>query len=290
MKIYPKVNTHPEYEAGDMILATAKKYRGIEIHIEPAGRDKYDVETCVPSMREIVDDAIKKHDGVEEITLHVPLHEANIEAFVLRDPNLVSSVLKEVCDIADTTNVWLNVLYHTELRGDNAAIVFGNWIKRFLDEIKGHKVRILLENPVQYGGDACAAFVLCDEFFNEQLKACLDVTHLQVRAHKNRMDENEYIRKSIKTSIRKHKPNEVIRQIHFAYAANGDGYIDKNTHGVAHTTYEELRNDCDLLKEFGLEKANFVTEVQEPDKNYKDRVCQIKEIEMLEKYKANIDG
>ena len=42
---------------------------------------------------------------------------------------------------------------------------------------------------------------------------------------------------------------------------------------------EDLKRDCELLKEYNMDKCNYVTEISEDD--YSTRKDQIKDIEML---------
>jgi hypothetical protein len=70
-----------------------------------------------------------------------------------------------------------------------------------------------------------------------------------------------------------------VKQIHFAAALNGDGYISKENHGRKHESYETLVEELEWLKNMGMKDKHFVTEVGEED--YYARVDQIEEIKML---------
>ena len=69
---------------------------------------------------------------------------------------------------------------------------------------------------------------------------------------------------------------------------NEDGFIDKKTHGRVHDSWESFEEDYNILKQFGIENKNIITEVSEDD--YLTRKDQIIEIKYLLRKEENLNG
>ena len=63
--------------------------------------------------------------------------------------------------------------------------------------------------------------------------------------------------------LNKEKCQRQVYQIHFAYTANEDGYIDRTTHAIMHPNEETLYYDAKLLCQYGMGDCNWITEVSE---------------------------
>ena len=125
--------------------------------------------------------------------------------------------------------------------------------------------------------EECSAIEICKLINHPNLRACIDTTHLHCKANILKKDFYKMIEKELNSEDCK----KYIKQIHFAAALNGDGYIDKKTHGRKHLNFESLQEEYKWIKSFGLENKNFITEVSEDD--YFSRKDQLEEISMLEK-------
>ena len=123
----------------------------------------------------------------------------------------------------------------------------------------------------------CSVIELCEYLNSENIKVCIDMCHLYCQAHIYKKNIEEFLERY----LNKEKCERQVYQIHFAYTANDDGYIDRTTHAIMHPNVEALSYDKQLLYKYGMKDCNWVTEVSEKD--YVSRKDQIEEIKMLEK-------
>lgn len=69
----------------------------------------------------------------------------------------------------------------------------------------------------------CSALEICKFIDHPNLKACIDTTHVHCKANMYKKDFNTMIHEE----FNKEDCEKYVRQIHFASALNGDGYIEK---------------------------------------------------------------
>ena len=201
MKIYPKTN---EYLEGiEEFEKTLKEYKGIEIQYFAKSKSEIvDFEITKP-----IESLLKKYPQIEEITIHPPLCDYELEVVLLKDKNIFLNQIKEIVKLSKKYKIKINIVQH----------IYKKNIEEFLEKY-----------------------------------------------------------------LDKEKCKRQVYQIHFAYTANEDGYIDRRTHAIMHPDQETLNYDANLLCEYGMKDCNWVTEVSEKD--YKTREDEANEIKMLSEY------
>lgn len=227
MKIYPKTN---EYLEGiENLEEQLKKEKGLEIqYFNKDENELVDFEIEKP-----IKEILEKYPFIEEITIHPPLTNYELEIILLKDKNIFLKQIKNIVKLSKKYNIKINIIEHTRLLFSQAKRTIIPLLKQVAKIMKNTKTKILFENIYM-------------------------------------MEEKE-------------KCKRQVYQIHFAYTANNDGYIDRATHAIHHPTEQQLYYDAELLCRCGMEKCNWVTEVAEI--NYKTREKQIQEIKGLENYK-----
>lgn len=270
MKIYPK--TCRNFEGINTLMPFVNKYGGIELQFFKEGNilDSFDFVSRVKALLEIVPD-------IKEITIHPPLTHYDIEYVILKDITLLHEQLIQMVELSRKYNIKINMVYHTVMDIEYHKALTIEKLKKALKILEGTNVNILLENIFMFMEKKCTVYQICDEIDSPNLKVCMDVTHLHCRANILKMDVREYAKEYLDKKLCK----KYTYQVHFAFAANNDGYIDKKTHGIVHDSIESLRDDVKLLKEYGMDNCNYVTEVAEED--YSSRADQLNELQMLEK-------
>jgi len=270
MIIYPKLDE--KLNGINFLKQYVEKYKGIEIQLL-----SFD---CI----DIAYDVIKKYKAeiptLEEVTIHLPLvEEFNFEALAFAKLDEEKERVSVLINASKELNLKINLLYHTRWN-------YNTWLssgaiermQELLSLIQNTNVNILIENIYAVvEREECAVFKVAKHINNNHLKVCLDICHLHVEANMFKEPFDEFI----DSYLNKDDCKKFIQQIHFAGTLNGDGLIDKKTHGRMHDSWRSFEEDYSILEQFGIEDKKIVTEVSEDD--YSTRVDQIKEIEMLMK-------
>lgn len=274
MKIYPKTN---EYLEGiEYIEEKIKKDKGIEIQYFNKEKDNLiDFE-----MEEPIKKILEKYPYIEEITVHPPLTNYELEIILLKDKNIFLNQIKQIVEISKRNNIKINIIEHTRLLYSQIKRTIIPILEEASRIMENTNTKILFENIyMMEEQENCTVIELCEFLNNEHIKVCIDICHLYCQAHIYKIDIEEFFKKYID----KQKAKRQVYQVHFANTGNHDGYIDRKTHGIVHENEKELYYDADLICSYNMEDCNWVTEVTE--ENYKTREMQIIEINTLEKYK-----
>lgn len=217
--------------------------------------------------------------NMKEITIHPPLNNYDIEVVLMYDINIIKEQLQQLVYYSNKFNINLNLIYHTHwsmvLHRANTI----SKIKELLKIIEGTNVKLLIENlfMMEEPFNECTALQLCKEINNDNLKMCLDICHFYCQANMYRENINDWLSNKLNRS----DCEKYVYQIHFSYTANNDGYKNKKeTHGVGHPTKELCIEDFKLLKKYGIDQKQIVTEIAEKDYSYRE--SQIKDLIWLE--------
>lgn len=270
MKIYPKTS---EYEQGVLSLKEyAEKYKGIEIQYFHNNGEWGNF-----NLTEGVEKILKNIHGLEEITVHPPLLDYDIELLIAKDKNMIIKLLEELKEISDKYNLKINIIFHSHWNIQMHEQATIEVLKEYVKYLENTKIKILLENLFMTNETTCVALEVCEKVDSEHLKVCIDVCHLYCKANIKNISIEEFLDGYLpKDLCKKH-----VYQVHFADTKNNDGYKDKKTHGRKHDSYEDVKRDFELLKKYGIENVIYVTEVGEED--YESRKDQIEEINYLER-------
>ena len=150
--------------------------------------------------------------------------------------------------------------------------------------MKNTNTKIVFENIyMMEEQENCSVIELCEYLNSENMKVCIDMCHLYCQAHIYKKKIEEFLEKY----LNKEKCQRQVYQIHFAYTANEDGYIDRTTHAIMHPNEETLYYDAKLLCQYGMGDCNWITEVSEKD--YSTRKDQVNEIKMLSNQKIKLE-
>lgn len=272
MKIYPKASFEDMCEEMNEINRNSE---GMELQFfhEKDIADEFDFETVIRKMK-------KEFPNLKEIIVHPPLSNYNIELIVFKNKELIAKQLSKLVELSKELNIRLCINYHTywtkeQYRTSGLADI----IKEYLKIIENTEVIMLIENlfMILDENNECSAIQICKYIDHPHLRACIDTTHVHCKANMYKKDFNTMIHEE----FNKEDCEKYVRQIHFASALNGDGYIEKKTHGRKHESYESLKEELAWLEEFGMKDKNYITEVSEED--YFLRTDQIQEIKMLQK-------
>jgi len=270
-KIYPKTC---ENLNGEVFLREyIKKYKGVEIQY--FHKNKYKLEDFV--MKPTIEKIMKITHEIEEITVHPPLDEYNIEQIILADKNLLFKLLNDMLELSEKYKIKINMILHSDLNYSGHVRFTLDVLKEAAKVLKGSNVKLLLENLFMFYDNApCAVLDVCKEIDSENVKVCIDICHLYCRANMLKMPIEEFL----KNFLNKELCEKYVHQIHFADTKNNDGYIEKSTHGRAYDSIEKIKYDLNLLKQYGMENKLIITEISEDD--YSKRKEQIKNIKFLE--------
>jgi len=272
MKIYPKTNE--KLEGLEKFEETINKYRGIEIQYF----QKSDDELVDFQIEEPIKRILKKFPNIEEITIHPPLCNYELEIVLLKDKNIFLKQIKEIVKLSKKYKVKINIVEHTRLLMSQARLSIIPVLEKSKKIMKNTNTKILFENIyMMQEQQNCSVIELCEYLNSENIKVCIDMCHLYCQAHIYKKNIEEFLERY----LNKEKCERQVYQIHFAYTANDDGYIDRTTHAIMHPNVEALSYDKQLLYKYGMKDCNWVTEVSEKD--YVSRKDQIEEIKMLEK-------
>lgn len=272
MKIYPKTNE--KLEGLEKFEETINKYRGIEIQYF----QKSDDELVDFQIEEPIKRILKKFPNIEEITIHPPLCNYELEIVLLKDKNIFLKQIKEIVKLSKKYKVKINIVEHTRLLMSQARLSIIPVLEKSKKIMKNTNTKILFENIYMMEEQQnCSVIELCEYLNSENIKVCIDMCHLYCQAHIYKKNIEEFLERY----LNKEKCERQVYQIHFAYTANDDGYIDRTTHAIMHPNVEALSYDKQLLYKYGMKDCNWVTEVSEKD--YISRKDEIEEIKMLEK-------
>lgn len=272
--IMPKISEKSEQFGG--VEEYIQKYKKTEIQYFPRKNHihKIDFEPAIKKVCSMCE--------MNEITIHPPLDNYDIEAIILYDMKIIGKQLKNCVKMSKKYNIKINLLYHTHWQMAYHEDLTINKIKKLLKIIEGHNVTLLIENAFMFNEsrNECTVLNLVKNINHPNFKMCFDICHMYCQAN----IYNVPIEQWLANKINKEDMEKYVYQVHFSYTANNDGYRDgKNTHGVGHPTEELLLVDWNYIKEYGMDKKQIVIEISEKD--YSNRVLQIQEIKWME----NID-
>lgn len=272
MKIYPKTNE--KLEGLEKFEETINKYRGIEIQYF----QKSDDELVDFQIEEPIKRILKKFPNIEEITIHPPLCNYELEIVLLKDKNIFLKQIKEIVKLSKKYKIKINIVEHTRLLMSQARLSIIPVLEKAKKIMKNTNTKIVFENIYMMEEQQnCSVIEFCEYLNSENIKVCIDMCHLYCQAHIYKKNIEEFLERY----LNKEKCERQVYQIHFAYKANDDGYIDRTTHAIMHPNVEALSYDKQLLYKYGMKDCNWVTEVSEKD--YISRKDEIEEIKMLEK-------
>ena len=274
MKIYPKISPQKVEEEMDKII---KNSEGIEIQFfdEHGITSEFNFEDEIRKRK-------KEYPNLKEIIVHPPLSNYNLEMVVMKDKKIVENQLKKMVELSKELNIKTTLLYHTYWTKEQyISTHLADELIKLLKIIENTQVTMLLENiyMILDEKNKCSALEIVKYINHQNLKTCIDTTHVHCKARINKKEFYEMIDEELK----KEDCEKYVKQIHFASALNNDGFIDKNTHARKHENEEELRKEYEWLLKHGMGDKNYITEVRE--ENYNSRPEQIEEIMMLKNIK-----
>lgn len=278
MKIYPKTN---EYLEGiEEFEKTLKEYKGIEIqYFKKSDKELVDFKIEKP-----IEQILERYPYIEEITIHPPLCEYELEIVLLKDKNIFLNQIKTIVRLSRKYNIKINIVEHTRLLMSQAKLTILPVLEKAKKIMKNTNTKIVFENIyMMEEQENCSVIELCEYLNSENMKVCIDMCHLYCQAHIYKKKIEEFLEKY----LNKEKCQRQVYQIHFAYTANEDGYIDRTTHAIMHPNEETLYYDAKLLCQYGMGDCNWITEVSEKD--YSTRKDQVNEIKMLSNQKIKLE-
>ena len=278
MKIYPKTN---EYLEGiEEFEKTLKEYKGIEIqYFKKSDKELVDFKIEKP-----IEQILEKYPYIEEITIHPPLCDYELEIVLLKDKNIFLNQIKTIVRLSKKYNIKINIVEHTRLLMSQAKLTILPVLEKAKKIMKNTNTKIVFENIyMMEEQENCSVIELCEYLNSENMKVCIDMCHLYCQAHIYKKKIEEFLEKY----LNKEKCQRQVYQIHFAYTANEDGYIDRTTHAIMHPNEETLYYDAKLLCQYGMGDCNWITEVSEKD--YSTRNDQVNEIKMLSNQKIKLE-
>lgn len=278
MKIYPKTN---EYLEGiEEFEKTLKEYKGIEIqYFKKSDKELVDFKIEKP-----IEQILERYPYIEEITIHPPLCEYELEIVLLKDKNIFLNQIKTIVRLSKKYNIKINIVEHTRLLMSQAKLTILPVLEKTKKIMKNTNTKIVFENIyMMEEQENCSVIELCEYLNSENMKVCIDMCHLYCQAHIYKKKIEEFLEKY----LNKEKCQRQVYQIHFAYTANEDGYIDRTTHAIMHPNEETLYYDAKLLCQYGMGDCNWITEVSEKD--YSTRNDQVNEIKMLSNQKIKLE-
>ena len=278
MKIYPKTN---EYLEGiEEFEKTLKEYKGIEIqYFKKSDKELVDFKIEKP-----IEQILERYPYIEEITIHPPLCDYELEIVLLKDKNIFLNQIKTIVRLSKKYNIKINIVEHTRLLMSQAKLTILPVLEKAKKIMKNTNTKIVFENIyMMEEQENCSVIELCEYLNSENMKVCIDMCHLYCQAHIYKKKIEEFLEKY----LNKEKCQRQVYQIHFAYTANEDGYIDRTTHAIMHPNEETLYYDAKLLCQYGMGDCNWITEVSEKD--YSTRKDQVNEIKMLSNQKIKLE-
>lgn len=272
MRIYPKIDDKLNG------IAILKKYieenKGVELQFFHNNGiwGNYDIKNIVEEIMNLI-------PNIEEITIHPPLDNYDIELVVFKDIELIKAKIKDAIQLSNKYNIRINLLYHVTWPIEMMEQGVIDKIKELLELIQNTRVYLVVENiySMTEFNKKCTVLEICRRIDNEHLKACLDICHLHCMANIFKINFDTFLEKYLDKELAK----KYIYQIHFSATKDNDGFKQEKTHGRKHDTLEDLMEDYKILEKYELTQKNIITEVSEG--NYNLREDQKYEIELLEK-------
>lgn len=270
MKIYPKVSMQDTCEEFKEIIRNSE---GVEIQFfdENGIMSEFNYEDPIRKMK-------KEFPNLKEIIIHPPLENYNIEAVMFKNEKIVERQLNQLANISEELDLKLAIVYHTYwTKNQFIATHLADKLKTILKKIEGKNVILLIENLFMMLDEriGCEALKICKEINNQNLKMCLDTTHMHCKSNIWKIE----FYKMLKQDLNKQDCEKFVYQVHFAATLENDGYVEKKTHGRVHENIEKVKEELQWLFDYGMKDKNYIIEISEDD--YYSRKDQIKEIEMI---------
>lgn len=272
-KIYPKTN---EYLEGlDVLKKAAEDYGGIEIQFfhRDIIMDYIDFTIAAKKVKNEI-------PNLNEITIHPPLENYNIEHILLKDKNILYKELDDLINLSNELNVDINLVMHTNFNDVDLKEALTGELRIILDKLNNTRVTILLENLYFIEETKMSVLEYVSYINHPNLKVCFDLCHAYCKVHMYKSDNISFL----DNYIDKEKCLKYVKQVHFSFTRNNDGYIVHNTHGRKHDYYDALKYDLALLERYGMIDKNLVIEVDEDSKDYNKRCDEVNDIKMLYSY------
>lgn len=233
------------------------------------------VEFHLNSMRDTLWIEAVKTLCPRRVVLHTPMACADV--MILFNSNGAMSdlkkLIKNVKEVKEVLNVDIRILMHV---GTTGIALNRTGVDKRMETYLQYDVPFLLENCIQNVNDDQDGLLYLLKHFRKtgMVHMCFDVCHY--RASENMLGYC-YVNRNF---------GKYIQWIHFAHAANGDGFRrGSGTHAAVHDSVESVRRDLFLLDELGVDSnVPICIEVNEDD--YTNRLNEEREIELvLETYK-----
>lgn len=266
-KIFPKYTNDTYWESGHKDFA--KMYGGCEIQLLKESEQIYKTTQEVLALAD---------NELTEISIHLPIKNINVETI---PDDILDEHVTQALSASKCYGISINIVVHTRVENQIAKDILVPKLEKFVRKIDGTKVRLLIENSMMVGPIKFSGLTVVDHFKSENLKICLDTTHYRVEAAIHRMEPLAYLKQYLQYDIFGDSLAKYVHQIHFG-SLTSDGYVDKKTHGLKHTSKAELIYEVELLREVGLGDLIYVTEINEAD--YVNRPDMIEEFLMLKDY------
>ncbi|MCQ2978428.1 MAG: UMP kinase [Clostridia bacterium] len=272
-KIYPKTNN--AFEGLDKFKDVIKEFGGLEIQFfNEIGIANYvSFKEPLKKLKDVAPD-------VKEVTVHPPLCNYDLEILFLKDEDIIVRELTELRDLSEEYDLDINVIYHTKINYEELVACLDDRMKKVLSIIEGTRVTMLIENVYMVEEKSMSALEYVAHLDHPNLRCCFDLCHAYCKAHIYHEENLKYFDKYIDAE----KAKKYVKQVHFSFTRNDDGYRDGMTHGRQHDTFDSLCYDLDIIRRYGMIDANIVTEVDEDDKNYFERKNELNDIRLLYQY------
>ena len=268
--VFPK--TSETLDGLDKYKNIIEKHHGLEIQFfEHNGR----LETFY--FRKVARRVKEIYPCIEEMTIHPPLDGHDLEMMLLKDKNMFYDEVKQAVKVSKELGIHINLLYHSWIGYNDMVQTLDPFINEALKIIGDSNVTLLLENVYQIGDGIVNVLRYAEHIDDPRLKVCYDTCHGYICAHIFKEDNDTYFKKYLDRNLCR----EYVKQVHFSYVRDNDGYKDHSTHGRMHDSIESMQYDLNLLRQYGMDEKIIVTEVDEDDCNYKDRRCQLSDLKML---------
>jgi len=178
MKIYPKTN---EYLEGiEEFEKTLKEYKGIEIqYFKKSDKELVDFKIEKP-----IEQILERYPYIEEITIHPPLCEYELEIVLLKDKNIFLNQIKTIVRLSKKYNIKINIVEHTRLLMSQAKLTILPVLEKAKKIMKNTNTKIVFENIyMMEEQENCSVIELCEYLNSENMKVCIDMCHLYCQAH-----------------------------------------------------------------------------------------------------------
>ena len=190
MKIYPKTN---EYLEGiEEFEKTLKEYKGIEIqYFKKSDKELVDFKIEKP-----IEQILERYPYIEEITIHPPLCEYELEIVLLKDKNIFLNQIKTIVRLSKKYNIKINIVEHTRLLMSQAKLTILPVLEKAKKIMKNTNTKIVFENIyMMEEQENCSVIELCEYLNSENMKVCIDMCHLYCQAHIYKKKIEEFLEK-----------------------------------------------------------------------------------------------